>query len=91
MPRDILSEYGRDAHKPQAARASSGGEKTARDVMNYQPPKGPSNIGDSKSPGLHGSNLGNAGTQGKSSVGTSCGGSPGLHGENRGHGTNRRG
>ena len=60
MPRDILSEYGRDIPKPQAARATSGGCTSARDVMNYKPPQGPTNIGDAKSPGLHGANHGAA-------------------------------
>ena len=60
MARDILSEYGNDVPHPQAARATSGGVKSARDVHNYAPPKGPSNIGDPKGPGLHGDNHGYA-------------------------------
>jgi len=58
MPRDILGEFGPDASKQQHARAGTGGIKQARDVMNYSPPKGPSNIGDPKGPGLHGDNYG---------------------------------
>lgn len=50
---------------PQAARATNGGKQEPKDMHNYQPPKGPSNIGDPKSPGLHGTNHGNAGTQGR--------------------------
>ncbi len=65
MPRDILSEYGPDSPANQKARASSGGQMPVRDVHNYQPPMGPSNIGDPKSPGLHGDNCGNCGTQQK--------------------------
>jgi len=91
MARDILSEYGPSAHKPQAARASGGGAQTARDVHNYSPPKGPSNIGDSKSPGLHGTNHGVCGTQGTHGTKGSESGSPGLHGSNHGMGTNRKG
>lgn len=65
MARDILSEYGRDVSHPQAPRASGGGAQTPRDVHNYSPPKGPSNIKDPQSPGLHGDNCGSCGTQGK--------------------------
>jgi hypothetical protein len=65
MARDILSEYGRDSNAPMAPRASGGGAQTPRDVRNYEPPKGPSNVNDAKSPGLHGDNCGNCGTQGK--------------------------
>jgi len=50
---------------PQAPRATSGGQQTPKDVMNYKPPIGPKNIGDPKSPGLHGTNHGCCGTQGK--------------------------
>jgi hypothetical protein len=60
MARDILSEYGQEAHKPQAPRAGSGGITRARDVMNYSPPQGPTNIHDPASPGLHGGNHGMA-------------------------------
>lgn len=91
MARDILGEYGRDAHKPQAARATNGGQVPCGDVMNYKPPQGPTNIMDAKSPGLHGANLGNCGTQGSASRVQHPGGSPGLHGENAGvNGTQRR-
>jgi hypothetical protein len=65
MPRDILSESGNDSGAGNVPGAKKGGEMSARDVMNYSPPKGPTNIGDPKSPGLHGSNHGNCGTQGK--------------------------
>ncbi len=91
MARGILSEYGPDSSKPQASRASSGGVKSARGVMNYSPPCGPTNIGDSKGPGLHGDNYGMTGTQGKHDIDCGESGSPGLHGENRDMGTNRKG
>lgn len=91
MSRDILSEYGNDSGAGNAPRATSGGVKSARDVMGYQPPQGPSNIGDSKSPGLHGNNCGNCGSQGSYGTDASTSGSPGLHGTNRGMGSNRRG
>jgi len=92
MPRDILGEYGPESRQPQAARASGGGAQTPRDVHNYSHPRGPSNINDAQSPGLHGHNCGNAGTQGKH--GTASDGSsghPGLGGSNHGTGTNRKG
>lgn len=53
------------AGSPQTARATNGGKCEPKDVMGYKPPVGPSNINDSKSPGLHGNNHGNCGTQGK--------------------------
>jgi hypothetical protein len=72
------------------SKSGTQGGGTARDVMGYKPPQGPTNIMDKAGPGLHGANLENCGTQGESSIdcdGNS--GSPGLHGNNRGMGTNR--
>lgn len=63
--RDILSEYGPDSPSNQKPRAGSGGVTEARDVHRYAPPVGPTSIGDPKSPGLHGDNCGNCGTQRK--------------------------
>lgn len=91
MPRDILSEYGPDKPMHEKPRATGGGHMPVRDVMNYKPPTGPSNINDSCSPGLHGSNHGNSGTQGKHSGGGRESGRPGIGGDNHGHGTQRRG
>lgn len=65
MARDILSGFGRDSSQPQASPASNGGQVSTKDVMNYKPPVGPSNINDAKSPGLHGNNHGCAPGQGK--------------------------
>ena len=64
MP-DIWDTYGNKSSQSEGGRASSGGPTTARDVKNYQPPQGPSNINESKTPGLHGENHGNCGTQGR--------------------------
>ena len=101
MARPILSEYGPDAYKPQAPRAGCGGVtmKDKRDVMGYQPPKGPIGITRTPSPGLGGYNCGNAGTQGRynaqgdlyNNTGEGATGSAGLGGKNRGMGTNRKG
>ena len=52
-----------------------------RDVRKYKPPMGPTNVGDTKGPGLHGDNYTNTGTQGTHGHGPKEGGSPGLHGE----------
>lgn len=65
MARDILSEFGSDSSPPQRPTATSGGVTQAKDIPNYSPPKGPSNINDPKTPGLHGTNHGNTGTQGR--------------------------
>ncbi len=90
MARPILSEFGPDASKSQAGRASSGGIERFRDVMGYSPPCGP--IGISRvGVGLGGENCGNTGTQGKYSTKVSESGSPGLGGDREGMGTNRKG
>lgn len=57
--RDILSEYGRDSGAGNQPRATTGGIKSARDVMNYRPPQGPIGIMRTAGPGLGGSNAGN--------------------------------
>ncbi len=64
MSKDILDEYGSDSYVGQAPRATNGGHCEPKPIP-YSSPKGPSNIGDSKSPGLHGTNHGNNGTQGR--------------------------
>ena len=89
--KDILSEYGPNSASNEKPRATNGGEVPVRDVRGYSPPKGPSNIGDAKSPGLHGHNCGNSGTQGTySNSDRHTSGSPGLHGKNLGNkGTQR--
>lgn len=65
MSKDILSEYGPESSQPQRAGAANGGRLESKDVHNYKPPVGPTNINDSKSPGLHGTNHGNVVNQGK--------------------------
>jgi hypothetical protein len=85
MARDILSEYGKDIPHPQAPRATSGGVTSARDVMNYKPPTGPTNINDPKSPGIHGDSHGMA----RQPVATGCGGGPGLGGSTHRSGSQR--
>lgn len=65
MTRDILSGFGPDMPSNQRPSATNGGKMEPKDVMNYKPPVGPSNINDSKSPGLHGTNHGNCVMQGK--------------------------
>ena len=61
---DILDAYGKDSGAGQAARATNVGHCEPKPIP-YSPPVGPSNINDSKSPGLHGTNHGNCGTQRK--------------------------
>lgn len=56
--KDILRMYGADTPKTMAPVATSGGCITPSPIP-YSPPMGPSNIGDAKSPGLHGTNHGN--------------------------------
>lgn len=54
---------------------------STKDVMNYKPPTGPKNIGDPKSPGLHGVNHG---TENGCDSDGRAGGSPGIGGTNHG-------
>lgn len=64
MARDILSEYGRDTPSHEKPRATNGGQMEVKPIP-YSPPVGPNSIGDPKSPGIHGTNHGNNGTQGR--------------------------
>lgn len=64
MARDILSEYGNDVPHPQAPRATNGGQQQVKSIP-YSAPVGPTNIRDPKTPGIHGTNYGNNGTQHK--------------------------
>lgn len=64
MARDILSEYGNDSGAGEMPRATNGGQMEVKKIP-YSEPKGPSNIRDGRSPGLHGTNHGCCGTQGR--------------------------
>lgn len=57
MARAILSEYGPDSADNQQPRATNGGKMDVKSIS-YSAPKGPSNVNDPKSPGLHGTNHG---------------------------------
>ena len=63
MSKDTLSEYGRDSAAAQVPRATDGGQQQAKELP-YSPPVGPTAHME-RSPGLHGDNHGNCGTQGK--------------------------
>lgn len=63
MARDILSEYGPESSQPQAGRATAGGVKEAK-TLPYSPPQGPSGQMQ-QGPGIHGTNHGCCGSQGK--------------------------
>lgn len=79
MSRPILSEFGPDAHKPQAPRATSGGPTTAKPIP-YSPPQGPQGI-MKEGVGLGGTNAG----CGQRFDPGSRGGSPGIGGTNHGN------
>lgn len=64
MAREILGEFGPDSSQPQRPSATNGGQPVVKE-MPYDPPKGPSGINDGRSPGIHGDNHGNCGTQGR--------------------------
>ena len=77
MARDILSEYGEDADKPQAAPCTRGGVMQAKELP-YANPVGPTTFGHN-SPGLaNRNNYGNAGSQGKYSNPATTSGAPGI-------------
>lgn len=63
MADDILSDFGSDSSQRQAARATNGGQQTPKELP-YSPPQGPKGQMQ-QGPGLHGSNMGTCGTQGK--------------------------
>jgi len=81
--RDILSEYGKDISKPQAARATTGGIKEAKPTT-YSPPQGPLNQ-HHQGPGLHAHNHGNA----RCPVADRGSGSPGSGGRTHSGGSQR--
>lgn len=62
MAEDILDMF--NPGGMEGSRASNGGQMPVKELP-YSPPAGPKGIGDSQSPGIHGTNHGNAGTQGK--------------------------
>lgn len=77
MARDILSGFGPDADKPQAARASCGGVTQAKELP-YSVPVGPTTFGH-QGPGLaERNNYGNAGSQGKYDLPATSSGAPGI-------------
>jgi len=63
MALHILSEYGPDSPMDQKPSATSGGVKECKPLA-YSPPKGPTGQME-KGPGIHGTNHGNCGTQGR--------------------------
>ncbi len=63
MARDILGGFGPNTPKPQASRMSGSGQVECKPLP-YDPPKGPTPHMQ-ESVGLHGTNHGNCGTQGK--------------------------
>ena len=77
MARDILSEFGPEADKPQVARASGGGCMDVKNIP-YDAPVGPTTFAH-QGPGLaQRNNYGNAGSQGKYSNEIATSGSPGI-------------
>lgn len=64
MSGDILSMYGPGTPQSMAPQSSNGGKQTPK-PMPYSAPMGPKGINDSKTPGIHGTNHGCCGTQGK--------------------------
>jgi hypothetical protein len=87
MARPLHSEYGPDTPKKQAARAKSGGVKSAA-MLDYSPPQGPTSLGN-MGPGL-GGDVHERGSQGMMSCPTHTSGGPGIGGM-RSKGANRRG
>jgi len=64
MSRDILSEFGPDSPSTQRPVATNGGQQTPKELP-YSAPVGPKSINDGNSPGIHGTNHENCGSQGR--------------------------
>lgn len=64
MAKDILNQYGRDSSQPQAKPASCGGVTSAKPLP-YAEPSLKSGVTSHRSPGLGGTNHGNAPGQGR--------------------------
>lgn len=62
MAESSLDHFGSDSMPD--SRASNGGQMEVKQIP-YSPPVGPMGIMDPKAPGIHGTNHGNCGTQGK--------------------------
>jgi hypothetical protein len=88
MARDILGDYGPESKS--GSRASNGGQVPVRDVRNYAPPQGPTDM-MRKGPGLGGTNLGNCGTQCRSAPGPKTSGMPRSDNNMGNRGTQRKG
>lgn len=66
MAKHPIDGYPNSGGEQGTKRAATGGMCCdPKDVNKYRPPVGPSNISDPKSPGLHGTNYSNRGTQGR--------------------------
>lgn len=60
---DILNNYGANSSQKDAGRATCGGVEKAKPLA-YDPPKGPTSQ-TQQGPGIHGTNHGQCGTQGR--------------------------
>ncbi len=81
MAKDILSSYGPERSSGGGGDADGGVDMDDKvDVNNYRSPCGPRNIGDPKSPSIHGKNFDYCGSQGQASLRSQSSGSPGLGG-----------
>jgi hypothetical protein len=70
-----------EAYKSMPKAPSGLSRPGQRDVRNYSPPKGPTNITETKAPGLHGDNYDYCGTQERATVSRETSGSAGLGGD----------
>ncbi len=77
MARSILNEFGQDTPKFQAPRITKNGPADCGDVMSYGTPAGPKYMMNTGVGLRGGTNFGNAGSQGKSSISAEGGGYPG--------------
>lgn len=62
MSSNILDEYSNNNMGGNVA--TNGGQQTPKDIP-YSTPVGPKSINDPKTPGIHGTNHGNCGSQGR--------------------------
>ncbi len=80
MARSILNEFGPDTPKFQVPRITKNGPADCGDVLNYGAPTGPKYMMNTGIGLRGGTNFGNAGSQGKSSLSAEDTGHPGIGG-----------
>lgn len=80
MPKGVQFDPDFSTHRGSSVDAGGVMPGEAVDVHNYKAPRGPRNINEPKSPGLHGKNFDYCGSQEQTSLKSQSSGSPGIGG-----------